>query len=710
MIEDTRMDTVTGIWTAVVLCGMVTADIPVMTETDAMVFDPRMTSDNQYYKILHAEESFMLVGGRNFYYNVSTTTFEIFKTYEWYPSDEDISFCNGEIVKFGRDCNSYVTSALKESNTSFVICASSAKSQACRKLKMNEQGKWPLATENVENVPNPLVPIMPWHEVVKLQADTGALYVLGDYVESGSHWCPQLFRDNIYDGDGEVLVGGLRSDCADDVFKVDYTAELPPNYANIFETTDFVYFTFTEPALETFNSIGSQPSIYSRIGRVCKNDEGTNFPREIEKFKFSTLFKARMLCGIPGVNEKVSDKYLVEAYSGYYSYYVDELADASVPQISSVVGAEGEEIIFGIFNSAKNSIKTSAICAYKVSDVNRMFDTAVDQVAYDENLTPRKYTALRPPAKCYNEGEQLTEENKEAANNYLLQDTVRPIGDTALFMSSVDYRMTQMQVDWQVEAGDGKKYDVIFVGTDDGRLLKFVNFANPGENSAYHIVEEREVAPGKEIKELRLVQVDGDKKHLLVNTWEEIKRVAIEKCHMYEDCDSCFGVRDPYCYWSPSIGKCVSTTHTVSDKYQDLSSGRSSLCPAPTTTSAVTLAAEEDETTPGIITVNNPGETRQQQESNKPTVLITLVILLPILSGLLSFVGGYMWSRRRFRSNTPNIDRALADKFQEGSLKGDTYEQFSTSKSNIQLVNNLNGKMPNSETTSTLRRQIQAYV
>ena len=29
------------------------------------------------------------------------------------------------------------------------------------------------------------------------------------------------------------------------------------------------------------------------------------------------------------------------------------VADASIPQISSVVGAEGEEIIFGIFNSAK---------------------------------------------------------------------------------------------------------------------------------------------------------------------------------------------------------------------------------------------------------------------------------------------------------------------------------------------------------------------
>ena len=113
---------------------------------------------------------------------------------------------------------------------------------------------------------------------------------------------------------------------------VDSDAAKAPQYSSIFETSDYVYFTFAEPALETFNSIGSTPSIYSRIGRVCKNDRGRG--RDVNDddagFKFATLFKSRMLCGTPGMKEEDSNKYFKEEYQGFYANYLNEIGKQSV--------------------------------------------------------------------------------------------------------------------------------------------------------------------------------------------------------------------------------------------------------------------------------------------------------------------------------------------------------------------------------------------
>ena len=114
---------------------------------------------------------------------------------------------------------------------------------------------------------------------------------------------------------------------------IDHDAQQPPHYANIFETDNYVYFTYTEPALETFHSIGSQPATFSRIVRVCKNDRGRgdNFPSDDDaKFKFATLFKARMVCGTPGVHEKENNNlFTKEEYKGYYANYVNEIGKAT---------------------------------------------------------------------------------------------------------------------------------------------------------------------------------------------------------------------------------------------------------------------------------------------------------------------------------------------------------------------------------------------
>ena len=37
------------------------------------------------------------------------------------------------------------------------------------------------------------------------------------------------------------------------------------------------------------------------------------------------------------------------------------------------------------------------------------------------------------------------------------------------------FRMTTVAVDWQVYAADQRYYDILFIGTDDGRVIKAIN-------------------------------------------------------------------------------------------------------------------------------------------------------------------------------------------------------------------------------------------
>lgn len=101
---------------------------------------------------------------------------------------------------------------------------------------------------------------------------------------------------------------------------------------------------------------------------------------------------------------------------------------------------------------------------------------------------------------------------------------------------------------------------------DDGRLLKLVKYTASGENKErYHIVEERQIFE-QSIEELKMMTDEWGKKHLILSTYADVKRVALEKCHRYTSCQDCIALRDPYCGWSASLDRCVSTSHEANDK------------------------------------------------------------------------------------------------------------------------------------------------
>lgn len=54
--------------------------------------------------------------------------------FQWHASSDHIDDCRPEKDRYGQDCESYVNSAVKKPQSTYLICASSAKTPACRTL------------------------------------------------------------------------------------------------------------------------------------------------------------------------------------------------------------------------------------------------------------------------------------------------------------------------------------------------------------------------------------------------------------------------------------------------------------------------------------------------------------------------------------------------------------------------------------------------
>ena len=158
---------------------------------------------------------------------------------------------------------------------------------------------------------------------------------------------------------------------------------------------DHVYFFFREAAVEYINC---GKSIYSRVARVCKNDQGGN-----HKFqnRWTTFLKARLKCSVPG----------------NYSFYFNEIQSTS-----SFLKSPDGDVFYAVFTTPTNSIPGSAICRFNSRDLEESFEKN-QQSVYSNwmAMSPSQVPSPRP-GRCYNESLRLPETNLHFIKNHCLMD------------------------------------------------------------------------------------------------------------------------------------------------------------------------------------------------------------------------------------------------------------------------------------------------
>uniref|UniRef100_A0A8C5N4B9 Sema domain-containing protein n=1 Tax=Gouania willdenowi TaxID=441366 RepID=A0A8C5N4B9_GOUWI len=318
-----------------------------------------------------------------------------------------------------------------------------------------------------------------------------------------------------------------------------------PHFLHAAEYGNYVYFFYREIAVEHSN-LGKV--VYSRVARICKNDVGGS-QRVLEKH-WTSFVKARLNCSVPG-----------ESF-----FYFDVLQS-----ITGIIDIDGVPSVVGVFTTQMNSIPGSAVCAFSMADIEKVFlGRFKEQKTADSVWTPfpeEKLPKPRPgccaghgPAASLKSSVEFPDDTLQFIKSHPLMDTAVPsIGDEPWFTKTrVRYRLTALAVD--NEAGPHKNYTVVFIGAESGVILKVLAKTTSASLNDSLLLEEMDVfnrakclSNHEDDKRILSLHVDKDAHCLYVAFSSCVIRVPLSRCERHSSCHkSCIASRDPYCGWKPN--------------------------------------------------------------------------------------------------------------------------------------------------------------
>ena len=205
-----------------------------------------------------------------------------------------------------------------------------------------------------------------------------------------------------------------------------------------------------------------------------------------------------------------------------------------------------------------------------------------------------------------------------------------------------------MLVDPQVKTPDGRTYDVVFIGTDRGQVLKLINTVETGTV----FVEELQVLVQEE-PVLGLQLVVGE---VVVVARDVILVVPVERCGVARTCSACVELQDPYCGWHVVTSECVShskfDSEYSSEFLQNVTAGRHHLCgdsesPVLILEESKDFAGSQDsvrdssyygETNPTVLVQSRQGRFSAEEFS-------MAVISVSVSALIIGFIAGFLVSR-----------------------------------------------------------------
>ncbi|XP_062926927.1 semaphorin-7A-like isoform X1 [Mobula hypostoma] len=335
-------------------------------------------------------------------------------------------------------------------------------------------------------------------------------------------------------GDKEVLTGYKKGDKLSRLKSHDEWMK-DPKFVGMSPLGDLVYVFFRERIAQVNPDV--DPWI-SRIGQVCKNDQGGSRQRLLSKW--ATFLKARLICSNPAD-----------------SVLYNRIEDAFIYKTPN----DSEERVYGVFSSNWNG---TAVCVYSMKEISDVFG----QSAF------KGYGGIIPsnprPGQCVNNTKELPDQVLTVVeNNPEMESWIYPIGKRPLIINHQN-RFKKIVVD-SVLAPNGDVSRILYVAMGDGKVQKVLETGH----SAFIIAE---LTLLKEPALILSMSLDSVRKFLYVTSAKELLRLPLVQCEEYcRSCGGCVQARDPYCGWSNQKKECVQVTHNSENTLQDLKRGDS--CP-----------------------------------------------------------------------------------------------------------------------------------
>uniref|UniRef100_A0A8C5UFV6 Semaphorin 3D n=1 Tax=Malurus cyaneus samueli TaxID=2593467 RepID=A0A8C5UFV6_9PASS len=296
---------------------------------------------------------------------------------------------------------------------------------------------------------------------------------------------------------------------------------------------DKIYIFFRETAMEAGQ--WERRHIHARVARVCKNDVGGK--RSLIN-RWSTFLKARLVCSIPGPQ-------------GTETHF-DQLEDVFVLRTRD----PQNPLVFGLFTVSSGVFSGSAVCIYSMAAVRAAFSGPfAHKEGFDYRWVEYKGRVPYPrPGTCPSETyDPLVRSTKDFPDevisfmrgHQLMWEPVYPQGrQPVLLRVNVPYRLRRLLVH-RLDT-ESRHHDVLFLGTDDGKVLK-VGLVG-GMSRGPEVISLEEISVTK-------VQTQQE---LFVSSTHGLLQLSLYRCELYgKTCTDCCLARDPYCTWDSQTCPCL---------------------------------------------------------------------------------------------------------------------------------------------------------
>ncbi|XP_053090717.1 sema domain, transmembrane domain (TM), and cytoplasmic domain, (semaphorin) 6D, like isoform X9 [Pangasianodon hypophthalmus] len=431
-----------------------------------------------------------------------------------------------------------------------------------------------------------------------------------------------------------------------------------PHFLHAVDYGNYVYFFFREIAAE-HNNLGR--AVYSRVARVCKNDVGGS-QRVLEKH-WTSFVKARLNCSVPG-----------ESF-----FYFDVLQS-----LTDIINISGVPSVVGVFTTQLNSIPGSAVCAFSMPDIEKVFEGRFkEQKTPDSVWTPVPDDRLPRPrpgccaghgsAESYKSSVEFPDETLQFIKLHPLMDAAVPsIRDEPwVTKTRVRYRLTALAVD--NAAGPYKNYTVVFIGSEAGVVLKVLAKTAVFSLNESVLLEEIDVfnqakclSNSEDDRRVLSFHLDRDTHTLYVAFSSCVVRIPLSRCERHRTCHkSCIASRDPYCGWM-SHGACERIPAGVDGFEQDVEfgdTGRLGDCHEFMTTASAPGFKSYGDATSGIWEIQS-ADSNQLVHMN---ILITCVFAAFLLGAFIAGAVVYCYRDVFLHKKTRKIHKAAHSKDEESA-------------------------------------------
>ncbi|XP_070542573.1 semaphorin-3D-like isoform X2 [Ptychodera flava] len=245
-----------------------------------------------------------------------------------------------------------------------------------------------------------------------------------------------------------------------------------------------------------------------------------------------------------------------------------------------------------------------------------------------------------------------------------MHDNVEPSDNDGLplfTMTREDYRFTQILVVKNVEE---TVYDILFIGTDNGKVLKVVIMTINGKLQS-NLIDEITVTDPEKPEPVVSMEFIGNQtdKFILVGTPSGIVLINVQRCGELKECGC---VQDPYCGWDGNSKTCKIYKPNIIVKQNITARENCPVeeitceCPEPpteirSTPSPVTATATTSTISPECQSTTNmtvPGRTEKDVDPSSDCTALTVIaiigwILLAILGSILIIYFCFKRARQR---------------------------------------------------------------